>query len=1483
MGREDLIIRSNYDSDEEYNIALKMLPDLLHNIEGLKKILSKKEPPFSFSDEQIKQQLSKERIKVFIKAKTVDLSFEPTKAQDKEIRKQYLPNSYLPSNYSRTSYFMTRPETSQENKEFNKKIYTGLTRDDIIGQKQRLNYAIENMHSFQYFDSDKLPSLNSPMEKFNFYLEHLNPGQAAQEQDFFSKGDIKFNESGKKKWDITRNYGTSYGTLALKYLQTASSNPYLTFPMDFLDSDSMGLIYSNMKELNIKGNEMFVFDLLLFEKSTVNESIQIAPQLKNVVFTENDFNDTETVMGGYDSQITALLDGLTSLENIQLSGIYASEENKAALDTICEHSSTIKSRVTAGSYYLSKQDIKEIGGSLAKISASYTKIEKFIAKQPKPNENKAYITINAFKPTSSLFQRAEQVDALIQYQQSDEALIPGTEELNILRKQYQGELLTVDNISEYKKTLGTVLENAKKRLSQGNLSDYEREIIELSVARFECQIKSLEKTEDGVTLKEALSLPVKSPIKKISSLDKLVLTLNTAQYLEGVEGFEQLRQDCKNLKALVDFQLIYCPDELSPQASKKLQDAFTKYINSSTEFLKAHGEELPESVRMAIEYSNIPLISYRDNLESGATEFSAVIKDTNWFKKLFNQDTPAPKVDGYNPKTDAYKASEHTVEENINKYKELSSGMPKILEHHLEVVTGNSKDPYGALDFKMGLLIDNIKDIYKNPEPSMLELLEQTPAKFKELRDDFDPSKYSLSSGNTLFSQSVFEKKYENNLSTHRLAEMSPVVWDPEIFKNIKDAVSKKLRFKAADLGINDKLYDALENSNVFVNNLLAVKSFLNDGLSVSTEQRTDPSKNPEDPLYGIYHTVDLLVENAYGYLRGDEKAHVPNIEDLKELLSQIKTYVESADMYMEGRSGKNILSGEFERIEDVLGIIEGIGPDIAEEVKNVRASYQKKQIDEYNSLFDELTNTSFEADYKTTDIYLKLHTLGRNIRVNYDKFVNDSEYHNYRYLLAITTPQFYEDSKLELDAALQKAINNFGDTFSKQEKKELDKELRKIKIYKPLLLMEYFNKQRDLINNQADSNDFKGKFLNGCNPALETLFISGKEDLSVEKFNQIVNNYMEQPFIKELMEMDPVAFKEFMENPEHEKIMDAKINGPDRLKDISDEALDTLFQSRRLVGVDSPLTFSKTNSQEYKDMQNAFLNVSNCRVTPGSDMKEAYNDLFKKCFTYVLRKSAEPSTEVGKQRFNGACEVLLELGLSLKKDYPDLANNIDAALNLTAIRSKDFREEYLNKTEDVEIKEYLLDLDVHLKATTSKGMVPGEIKNDRDGVTLLNKYSNVKQEMAVNRAFNDICDAYDQISIKNETLAKKILTGQGSGDVVNLLSELMYVKTERGNITKDNLTEYNDKELVSSKIESYKPYVEFVLSHTAKDDMIKLIQDDRFADKFYQGVKRVSEDKKLAPKAQSEYLSRHENELDGPQDIDEVDEIVEVKKSKKM
>jgi len=1473
MGREYLIIRSNYDTEEQYNIALAMLPALEKNIATIKKVI----PNFSMSDEQIKQQLSKERIRAHIEAKNNIFSEQEFRENDKKIRSQYQPNNYLPSNYSRNSYFMTRPETNDENKKYNRNLYTGITRDDKIGQKKRLNYTLDSLNAINNIDLEKMISLNNPTEKIEFSNAYKSFGGATQEYQYFiTNSTIKLNSSGEKKFEIIKGIGVTCGDILLKYPQVAADNSFLTLPIEYIESadDITKITVECALNSTLEKADNFVtkcefrkHEIELPEEYKLNES-----NLINLSFSEEDVYETEMVAGGYDARISDLLDGLTSLENIQLSGIYASKENKAALDTIREHSSTIKSIITTGPYYLSEQDIKKISDSLAKISESSKKIEIFIAKQPKYNENKAYTTINAFKPTSSLFQKKERVDALIQYQQSDEALIPGIKELNGLRNTYKSQILTAEDISEYKTTLGAVLENANKRLSQDKLSEYEREIIELSIARFECQIKSLEKAGDGVTLKEALSLPVKSPIKKLTSLDNLVLTLNTAQYLESIEGYRQLKQDCKNLKSLVDFQLTYCPDELSAQALKKLQEAFTKYIKSSTEFLTAHGSQLPESVRMAIEYSNIPLSSYMDNLKAGATEFSAVIKNTEWFKILFNEDTPAPNVEGYNPETDAYKASDYTIEENLNKYKELSSGVPKILEHHLEVVTGNSKDPYGALDFKMGLLIDNIQDINKYVEPTMLEILKKTPAKFKELRDDFDFSKLSISSGKNLFSKSLLEKNFENNFSTQLLFDMAPSVWDKDLLDNIKEAVGKKLRFKGPDLGINNKLLDDLDNANVFVNRLLTVRGQLDDGRGITEDKN--------HPFYYIFRSIDAAIDNAYAYLRGDEKAHVPGIEDVKLIYQQMDNYAQTADMYEPNHRSYNLpqFSNDFHLLINALFVPGKINPEIQnlamDSVKRINVRF----IEEYNNLFSELVQNPITQDYSLNENYAKISSLSDYILSETNAGEQDSTYNNYKYLLILTAEDYANNHINSLNREFESLLMTASQPDRKRKANwtQEEKEEYKKNLFKSILLAKYFDGQRKRIANNINANDLKERYLNGDNPALEAPFLNNAVPLDSDKFNKIVNDYIEHPYIKSLLDMGPQQFKEFIENPDFEKRLDIEINGPDRLKDINEDTLDILFQHKRLVGVGLPIKLSKANSQEFTDIQTALFNVSNARVTPGSDMKEAYNDLFKKCFTYVLRKNAQPSTEVGKARFKSSCEMMLKLGLSLRKDYPDLAQGIDAALNITAIRSKDFREEYLRQNLDNNVREHVEALDKYLNAKVPKGMIPEEIAVDSDAFKLLQRYENVRTVVSLEQEF-------DNISKNNETLAKNIIRGNGGGDVVNLLSEMLFTKSRQGKITIDNVEQYNDPEFKRGGIELLKPYVEFVLKHTTPTDMSKLVDAPNFAEKFYQGVKRVSEDKKLAPKAQSEYLSRHENELDGPQELDEIEEEVEVKKSKKM
>ncbi len=281
--------------------------ELINNI----KIIQTIDPGFTLTEEQIEAKLSDEKIRMH--QKYYGQNPETNKREGKMVVEKYTPS--IPDAFARHADFLARPELTEEDKEYNKKLFDGIGRDDEQGIEVQNNYIIQSYNAINKVDMSKMDP-DAPFEEFMEYCaKNSSYGKAIMESEHVlaSSKTVKAKESSKEKIRAFYNFGSAAGAVIGSAVKLVGNEGFLTIPWEYIKGDlitKVGNYFVAHPELTAKYGPSFVGEVAAWndQKNNAKKEYQ---KFRSVVkegeeVTLDDFEEnlpkSEIIGGGYEKR-----------------------------------------------------------------------------------------------------------------------------------------------------------------------------------------------------------------------------------------------------------------------------------------------------------------------------------------------------------------------------------------------------------------------------------------------------------------------------------------------------------------------------------------------------------------------------------------------------------------------------------------------------------------------------------------------------------------------------------------------------------------------------------------------------------------------------------------------------------------------------------------------------------------------------------------------------------------------------------------------------------------------------------------------------------------------------------------------------------------------------------------------------------------------------------------------------------------------------
>ena len=236
---------------------------LLNNIKAIQKFC----PDFTMTEKQIDEMLSDDRIEMHERMQ----NYQPTTSGERlknkiETAKKYVPlsdiNNVHMRSFKRNYYHVVKEEKSQEDIDYNRRLYTNLTRDDELGETARTNYVIECMNSVFRMDLNKFRPDTPFKELLDYAVENSDLGGIAMENEHMLNENLHIGMKNKERVHDICQFGFSVGGYLRDLPLYVKAESFLTFPIEYMNKEQYNKIVDS---LNVS-REMNKFVLCVFRK-----------------------------------------------------------------------------------------------------------------------------------------------------------------------------------------------------------------------------------------------------------------------------------------------------------------------------------------------------------------------------------------------------------------------------------------------------------------------------------------------------------------------------------------------------------------------------------------------------------------------------------------------------------------------------------------------------------------------------------------------------------------------------------------------------------------------------------------------------------------------------------------------------------------------------------------------------------------------------------------------------------------------------------------------------------------------------------------------------------------------------------------------------------------------------------------------------------------------------------------------------------------
>jgi len=756
----------------------------------------------------------------------------------------------------------------------------------------------------------------------------------------------------------------------------------------------------------------------------------------------------------------------------------------------------------------------------------------------------------------------------------------------------------------------------------------------------------------------------------------------------------------------------------------KIYSEFVEESKDVLEGLKKANIGTPELDELIAPLANltVPISHFAEVLKNpGEKSASEIFDDISWIPKLLGQDPDSLKK-GTNEKStrEAEQIGKiENIEESINEYKEITDEAEQKYNTH-----------YSRL-----LRTDNIRDGLQYQCELIASAIEKKYGKSKTVEE----IKYYSKNFNKVETTFVKEKQKGNltiiPLNSGRFERELALLFDEPTFEgnanssgineNDRKALIgyfKKLNPRSYLLGISDEKLDKLNKTSILLSQIESRNEWFkitDNGNTVNAlsllelKEVSDAYKDLEKKLFNYIvkgegetpkgEEIGSILDSICGYMKSNPDIAEPKNKEIFDACYNIATQfyqyfpgLDEAFAQVKEAYGKSIKQ-EFDRYKEII----------------LRGNPDKNNFSEIMKEVAKLTDTEVDLPQ---DEYEKIYRIA---------LIRDQEFREQQLSYAKDQLEYMSenDSCLHRDTYFSPVNRK---TWTDLSKKELLK-----KIGQTVAICEFAGKQEEKISDNITArtqNKMKESTLIGYNKEIYDCFVSDElSEKQSQGLDKMVDDIVSNSNLEKIFEQDENKVIELLINPERKSI-DSILHAEkkfDMFSGMTDRHVESLMEEISM----------HTNSDSYNAIRKSIADAKKAEEKIGGATTEDYLHVFDTAKYYLTNHDSKPVRSWGKERFDNAAKLMVNVGIKLATENPEMRKDIEKVFKLTMIRSENFREFLKAKLEsDVAIEaSFKNELNESLDLTTNA------LKEDYGKTMITGKLSDKGQATKIAEVFNNI------------------------------------------------------------------------------------------------------------------------------------------------
>ena len=694
-------------------------------------------------------------------------------------------------------------------------------------------------------------------------------------------------------------------------------------------------------------------------------------------------------------------------------------------------------------------------------------------------------------------------------------------------------------------------------------------------------------------------------------------------------------------------------------------DKFEKYSKESP----IYKPKLAGDLCKGVEYTLIAVKAQSDylkaasKLENGTLmpKMKDIISDYRWVEDVFTED---PDI-AANKKEPAEKwdFTEHSTEENLEKYKESVNGLDQKFLGHVSRITGDNDEPMAAFSAKINLVQLALDSIAGNPVDSLK--IRRIDSLYKDILHKCKTDDLDILNGSTLIRNDLFERGYGFEFDP---TAISGDIENLNISRESKQALNNmvsRLRIKPYNLGMDSETIQALDDSCTIFWLVSEARTVL-----VFNNGNADPyiDDDVDNPIYEAVKCADDICRRAAAYIKGEEDTEPVTDDDIGELIDALgNSAIKSSPLTSDGNPNYNYTSG----IKLIKEFAEKI-PMFTDKYNVYKQSEEHRRVKLSKDLYNSLAKTAIDDD--EYDVVLEKFSKLKKAGFLDDAFAAKTEF------LDMCRNSQTREAMLKSGTAEQKVLASI-----------IDHEFNTV----------FYLEQ--------NGNNLRNNLKRSYNPVLLNAFRDGYSmtDSDLQELDSFRHSLKNSPAFKALVSAAETGQIDFSESGSCGKLLFENKNNV--VASLPAEIIDALSQTSG--------NLYASNSDQYTAVGNAMRKYANEAHRAEGVSAQTCQALYEACTVYMYTHDSKPATPNGKLRFNAAASVMAKLLPEMLRKNPGMKDQVEKDIKINMIRSKHFRNEMLMNNSGFETM--AVNIANVLKAGKNADMITGKAPTEklRDGI----------------------------------------------------------------------------------------------------------------------------------------------------------------------